>query len=505
MKAILSVSLIFCLFFEGFSQAPQRFSYQSIIRNAGGQALNNQPVSMRLSILQGSDNGSALYVETHNGNTNAQGLISLQIGGGSIVSGNTSGIDWSAGPYFIKTETDPEGGSNYSISGTSPLLSVPFSLHSNTSGSAANGVPTGGSHGQVLTLCNGVLTWTIGGVCGSQLTGTISQLNCASATNQGTLTAGQPAAGVSTIIPYSGGNGGVFNAISVNSNGVTGLTATLAAGSFNNGTGNLTFTITGIPSGVGTANFSISVGGQNCSFSRIVTTGGGSIGSSHTCGATNVHNSSLTYGSMSDQDGNIYKTITIGTQTWMAENLRTSHFRNGNLIPIVTGTTWSSLTTAAACWYNNDSANYNCPYGKLYNWYAVSDIRNICPVGWHMPSDIEWYTMENFLDQSVNDPSAQNGRGSTIGQKIKTAGTQYWQSPNLSTTNSSGISLIAGGFRTGGFQSFMNYGYYWTSTQNNLATSGPQAWYRRLDYNSSQSFKSDSPYYYGYSVRCIKD
>ena len=127
-----AILLTFCLLTFNFllqAQPPLRFSYQSIIRNAGGQALSNQLVSMRLSILQGSDNGTAVYVETHSGNTNAQGLISLQIGGGSLVSGNISGIDWSAGPYFIKTETDPEGGSNYSITGTSPMLSVPYALY----------------------------------------------------------------------------------------------------------------------------------------------------------------------------------------------------------------------------------------------------------------------------------------------------------------------------------------------------------------------------------------
>ena len=504
MKVILSLSLFLTSVFAVFAQAPQKFSFQSIIRDAGGQIHSNQPVTMRLSILQGTDNGTAVFIETHSGNTNNNGLLSLQIGGGTLVSGSLSGIDWASGPYFIKTETDPDGGSNYSISGTSPLLSVPYSLHSNTSSSASNGVPTGGSHGQVLTLCNGVLTWTIGGNCPTGQVGTISQLNCTSATNQGVLLSAQAATGVSSGIPYTGGNGGNFNALSINSTGVTGLTATLAAGSFANGAGTLTWNISGIPSGSGTASFAISAGGQSCTFTRDVTSGGGSSGSSHTCGATNVHNSSQTYGNMTDQDGNVYKTITIGTQTWMAENLRTSHFRNGNLIPIITSNTgWNSSTGAAACWFNNDSANYNCPYGKLYNWYAVSDIRNICPVGWHMPSDIEWYNLENYLDATINNPSTLTGRGSTIGIKIKSVGTQYWQSPNLGTTNSSGSSLIAGGYRTSGSSNLLTYGYYWTSTQSTITTG--QGMYRRLEYNTNQSYRADHSYSYGMSVRCMKD
>ncbi len=185
----------FCLLTSVFflqAQAPLRFSYQSIIRNPGGQALPSQPVAMRLSILQGSDNGGAVYVETHSGNTNGSGLLTLEIGGGTIVSGTMAAIDWANGPFFIKTETDPEGGTNYSITGTSPLLSVPFSLHSNTSGSAANGVPSGGTHGQVLTLCNGVLTWTTGGNCPPSLptlsTTTISAITSTAANSGGNIT-----------------------------------------------------------------------------------------------------------------------------------------------------------------------------------------------------------------------------------------------------------------------------------------------------------------------------
>jgi hypothetical protein len=114
---------------------PQKFSYQAVIRDGANQVLNNQSVGIRLSVLQGSESGTAVYTETHSGNTNANGLISLQVGGGTVVGGSMSSIDWSAGSYFIKTETDPEGGINYSISGTSQLLSVPFALYS------ANGTP----------------------------------------------------------------------------------------------------------------------------------------------------------------------------------------------------------------------------------------------------------------------------------------------------------------------------------------------------------------------------
>ena len=126
---LLGFLFSFCIQEQAFSQSvPQKFSYQAIIRNATGQALNSQSVSVRLSILQGSETGNAVYVETHTITTNAVGQIGLQVGGGVVVSGQISQINWSSGPFFIKTETDPTGGINYTINSTSQLLSVPFAL-----------------------------------------------------------------------------------------------------------------------------------------------------------------------------------------------------------------------------------------------------------------------------------------------------------------------------------------------------------------------------------------
>ena len=135
------ISLIsFCFAFmfqkQAFSQSvPQRFSFQAVIRDDANQLLNSQSVGIRLSILQGSASGTAVYVETHSASTSSNGLVSLQVGGGTVVSGALAQIDWASGPYFIKTETDPSGGTNYSITGTSQLLSVPYALFS------ANGIP----------------------------------------------------------------------------------------------------------------------------------------------------------------------------------------------------------------------------------------------------------------------------------------------------------------------------------------------------------------------------
>ena len=136
-----------------FAQTPQKMNYQAVIRNGSNGLLTLTPVGMQISILQGSTTGTAVYVETQTPITNANGLVSLEIGSGTIGTGTFEGIDWAAGPYFIKTETDPTGGTDYSITGTSELLSVPYALHTETAATATklavakniNGVPFDGS------------------------------------------------------------------------------------------------------------------------------------------------------------------------------------------------------------------------------------------------------------------------------------------------------------------------------------------------------------------------
>lgn len=118
------------------AQAPDKMSYQAVIRNASNALVTNQSVGMQISILQGTVSGPAVYVEQQTPSTNINGLVSLEVGTGTVVSGTFNTIDWSAGPYFIKTETDPSGGTSYSMTGTNQLLSVPYALHANTASSA---------------------------------------------------------------------------------------------------------------------------------------------------------------------------------------------------------------------------------------------------------------------------------------------------------------------------------------------------------------------------------
>jgi uncharacterized protein (TIGR02145 family) len=383
------------LFSSVSAQTPQRFTYQAVIRNPSNALLANQAVGMRVSILQGSATGTAVYVETHTATTTANGQVNLEIGGGNVVSGTMAGINWSTGSYFMRTETDPAGGTNYSLVNTTRPQSVPYAMHAAT---AANGVSNGtvsnqmmywngtawvalnpGSNGQVLTICNGTLTWTTGGQC--------------------------PV----TVVP---------------------------------------------------------------------------------CPPQNVFNTSITYVTMTDQEGNAYKTVTIGTQVWMAENLRTGRYRNGESIPIVSSAaSWDGYNRSATCWYGNDSINNHCAYGRLYNWYVVSDSRNLCPSGWHVPSDAEFTTLTNTL-----------GGESVAGGKLKSA--TGWDLGG-NGTNTSGFSGRPGGGRnaSGAFTTQGSVGTWWTTTK----IGNDSAWLRNITLNTVTVERGTDALAIGRSIRCLKD
>jgi hypothetical protein len=139
MKNIIRTCVLILITASVLAQSPNKMSYQSIIRNSSNALVTNSAVGIRISILQTTLSGTAVYVETQTPTTNADGLISIEIGGGTVVSGNFSTIDWANGPYFVKTETDPTGGTSYTITGTSQLLSVPYALHAKTAENVIGG------------------------------------------------------------------------------------------------------------------------------------------------------------------------------------------------------------------------------------------------------------------------------------------------------------------------------------------------------------------------------
>ncbi|HEY5592356.1 MAG TPA: fibrobacter succinogenes major paralogous domain-containing protein [Paludibacter sp.] len=220
---------------------------------------------------------------------------------------------------------------------------------------------------------------------------------------------------------------------------------------------------------------------------------------------------------VTDVDGNNYTTVTIGTQTWMVENLKTTHYRNGDAIANVTGNTaWTGLSTGARCDYNNDATN-STKYGHLYNFFAVADSRNIAPVGWHVPTNAELKTLTDYV-------SAHLGTSLSVTKAL--AGTTDWianSNPwsigcNLTLNNSTGFSALPGGLRGGSDGKFMgvtSLGYWWSSTKDTVTTASYSAATARYifmepsypDVFSIYSLDDMNGYgrQRGYSVRCVRD
>jgi uncharacterized protein (TIGR02145 family) len=207
---------------------------------------------------------------------------------------------------------------------------------------------------------------------------------------------------------------------------------------------------------------------------------------------------------VTDIDGNVYQTVKIGNQWWMAENLKVTHYRNNNAIPNVTDSlAWSNLSTGAYCNSDNNETNV-VTYGRLYNWFAINDSRNISPAGWHVPSDEEWKQLEMYLGMSQAEADRESYRGTDKGGKLKEAGTSHWYDPNEGATNESGFSALPGGARESN-GSFKNYrgllAFFWSSTEG----SDGDAWCRFLPYDGSEVGRWSTNKKGGLSIRCVKD
>ncbi len=204
-----------------------------------------------------------------------------------------------------------------------------------------------------------------------------------------------------------------------------------------------------------------------------------------------------------DADGNNYTTVTIGTQTWMAENLKTTKYKDGTAIPLVTdNTAWAALSTPAYCWYNNDATTYKNKYGALYNWYTVNTVK-LAPVGWHVPTDAEWTTLTNYVTANL---------GTSLNVAKALAAATDWTiysttgaiGCGLTLNNSTGFSALPGGSRYnygGTFGGVGYYGYWWSSTEYGTS----YAWYRYMCCDYSDVGRNDGYETGGFSVRCLRD
>lgn len=197
---------------------------------------------------------------------------------------------------------------------------------------------------------------------------------------------------------------------------------------------------------------------------------------------------------VTDIDGNTYPVVTIGSQCWMAENLKTSKFRDGSAIPHVTDDTqWKNQLTPAFSWYDNDDS-HDATYGKLYNWFAVDDARGLCPDGWRVASDEDFLVLVRYLG-SADD---------VAGGRLKEKGTEHWDAPNEMASNSSGFTGLPGGmrFQEGQFDHKGKNGLFWSSTKRK---STALAYYLTLTHNSAASYRTFIYKRSGFSCRCVKN
>lgn len=665
-KITFLVTIMVLCIVDVFAQAPEKFNYQAVVRNASNQLMVNASVGVRVSILQGSASGSEVYVETQTATTNANGLMTVEIGCGNTQQGTFANINWANGPYFLKTETDPNGGTNYSVTTTQQLMSVPYALYAKEAGnvpevpsnvSAFNNdagyitnadIPTVPTNLSQFTNDVGYVT-AVGcesvSLCDLQdslaaLRDTITLLQAMVETLTNPYYESTPMV-TTTVISYitqtSAYCGGVVTSISnnpVTARGIcwsTNPLPTLSDAYTNDGAGVGSFT--GLMSGLtpnttyyarayatnslGTAygavvsfttndvtavaelptviTSSVTNIIQNSAIcgGMVTADGGAPVTERGVCWSTNAspsvtgqHSSdgsglgeftsniagltvnttyyvrayatntagtaygetiSFTPGvscpgtpTVTDYDGNTYPTVQIGTQCWMKENLRTTHYSDGDGIMQGNGVTGSQ--TVGYFYYPNNDVNNKQLYGLLYNWAAVmngadtnnlvpSGVQGICPTGWHVPSDNEFLIFLNYVRANseylcgTNQNYIAKALADTMGWSQ--APTHYSASASYTCMvgydtiygNSTGFSARPAGRASAGTESwginptyggFSEYTYFWTTTSMNyISTSyvNNHSSYG-LDYSSAEV---ETPFYLngkwnlGQSVRCLKN
>ena len=468
--SILLIGTVFTLTFLNAQEAPpQAMSFKAIITRSSGSILAKKDIALRISIVRGDANtGITVYSETYSLTTNEYGQVDVIIGLNPDPGYSFSYIDWSGDIYFLKTELDEKGGTNFVTMSITQLLAVPYALFAenvrnsnNTDPDPANEIQNLAINGQELTITNGN-TITLPDEVNDEDPDPENELITEIALNGSNLEITE--ASVKKIVDLAG----ITDKQS--------LSEVLREG--NSAGGNVI------------ANLGNPVTGQDAATKAYVDDLENKV--------TGMEEMLIKAGlyRVFDVEGNSYRVVTIGSQTWMAENLRTTRFNDGSFIPYVTNNTeWESLTVPAYCWYNHGTGlsgdTYKNQYGSLYNWYSVNTGK-LCPEGWHVPTDADWKILTTYL-----------GGESIAGGKLKEVGSVHWDSPNTGATNESGFTALPGGlrFNNGTFRDIHFYGYWWTSSE----FEGDLVWYRGLNSTGNDVYRNYNYKNSGFSVRCLRD
>ncbi len=498
MNKVFTTLTVLILTINLVAQSPEKISYQAVIRDGSDILATNASIGMQISIIQNSINGTAVYIERHFPTTNVNGLVSIEIGTGTIVSGEFTTIDWGSDNYFIKTETDLNGGANYTITGTSQLLSVPYALHAKT---AENISGTIDETDPVFSesIARGISdtdTSNWNNETDPEYTNSIA----ASITGIDTTNWNNKLDGYTETDPE-------FSAwdrstgINITESQVSDLQNYLTTEVDGNVTNEIQDLANVLSQGADASNNIISnlanpVNDQDAATKAYVDLLKARISEME----GQLYNSGIL--KLKDYDGNEYATIALGNQIWMAENLKTTHYADG--------------TAISGVYVYSNNENNAAIYGRIYTWTAAmngetssnenpSGIQGVCPSGWHLPSDEEWKELEMFLGMSESEANSINLRGTNEGSKLA-GNSDLWNNGVLEDNaefGTSGFLALPGGYRDtfGSFYSLGNYAYFWSATKEN---DGSFKWVRVLRHNYSAvirvNYSENS-----FSVRCVKN